>query len=395
MMGIMEHNSYSGKLESQKKFFKNGHTIPVDARINALHSLSKSLKKHEENLLDALEKDIGKPRIESFLAEIYFLHQEINLISKKLRTWLKPQKAKNPFYFWPAKSWISREPYGVSLIFSPWNYPAQLAFSPLVAAIAAGNTVILKPSEITKNTEQVVANIIQDAFEKEWVDCILGGPDVSSELLNLDIDFVFFTGSTEIGKKVDSQLAGRLIPRALELGGKCPCIVNDTTCLKTTASRILTGKFFNAGQTCFAPDFIMVQESLKDELILELEKQLKERFPNDDLSDLAKLPTKNYAQRIINMRDEHSIIIGKDDGLKLSPTIQAIQASSPLLETEIFGPLLPVLNYQDQKELFSTLDKLSSPLALFLPYTYSHKKENSSIQSPPNSPLAQYVSMTP
>jgi len=362
----MKANPYSGKLENAKRLFNSGQTRSIENRLSSLRRLADTLKSKENEILNALELDLGKPRVEAFLSELYFLHTEINFICKHLKSWLKPKKVKNPVYFLPAKSWTEFQPFGVALIFSPWNYPIQLALSPIIAAIAAGNTVLLKPSEVTSHCEQVLLDIVAQCFSDDWVQCILGGPDVSKDLLELDVDFVFFTGSTDIGKKVDLALAGRLIPKVMELGGKCPCIVNDTKSLTHTASRILTGKFFNAGQTCFGVDFVAVQDSLHDSLVDELQQQLTARFPNGNLDDLASTPSPLHAERVIQLRSKQAIVIGQDKGSKVAPTLQCIDLESPLLEQEVFGPLLPIIRYKDQAELNNILAKLHAPLALYL-----------------------------
>jgi aldehyde dehydrogenase (NAD+) len=204
------------------------------------------------------------------------------------------------------------------------------------------------------------------------VDVVCGGPETSQALLDLPFDFVFFTGSTKVGKAVDAQLAGRLIPRAMELGGKCPCVVNDTKSLAETVDRIATGKFFNAGQTCFSPDFVAIKEDLADRFTTQLKENLECRYGNDLASDFACQPGKAYAERIASMRDENAIVIGEDRELQLAPTLQPIEAGSKLLEEEIFGPLLPIYRYGEERELFSVLDKLHSPLAL---YIFSHEND--------------------
>ena len=368
-MGVsMDLNDWSCKLESHKSYFKTGVTIPVAARIEALRSLQKALKANEEEVLQALKTDLNKPDIEAFLSEIYFLIEEMNLICKKLSRWLKPQKVGNPIYFWPAKSWVEKRPYGTVLVIGPWNYPVQLALAPVVAAVAAGNTVVVKPSEVCPAVESVLTKIIAEAFPEEWVSCATGGVEVSEALLALDFDFVFFTGSTAVGKMVDTQLAGRLIPRVMELGGKCPCVVSDPKSIEHTASRVVTGKFFTGGQTCFSPDFVAVSKANTSKLIEALQKELEKRYDEDYSEDLAFPPSERHAERLAGLRREGELVfqLGNDEGRSVAPSLVKIDRVSKLLEEEVFGPILPIVEFTSEEELAEILDPLESPLALYI-----------------------------
>ena len=362
----MEQKGWAGKLENQKSFFRQGGTREIVLRIEALRRFQSVLSAHETELLEALKKDLNKPNLEAYVSELYFLSKELDLVCKQLKSWLKPTKVGNPLYFFPAKSWIKREPFGAALIIAPWNYPVQLAFAPLIAAIAAGNTVFLKPSEIAKATEQVILKIVNEAFPEKWVFCPTGGEQASKQLLGMEFQFVFFTGSTAIGRLVEKSLAGRLIPSVLELGGKSPCIIQRPKSLTKTVSRILTGKFFNAGQTCFCPDFIAVHQSQKDQLLKELDKQIQSRYPKGDLTDLAATPSESHAERVKSMRLDNARIYGEDSGCQVAPTVQLVERDSALLKEEIFGPLLPVVSYDTEQELIDILDPLDSSLALYL-----------------------------
>jgi len=365
----MVSKTMSGKLESHQNYFKSGETLAVNARIKILRQLERSIKENERLLLDALKADLNKPEVEAFLSEIYFIIDEINLICKKLAQWLKPKKVGNPIYFLPAKSWVELQPFGTVLIIAPWNYPVQLALAPLIAAVAAGNTVILKPSEVSSEVEKVLIKLISETFPECWVSCVTGGVEETEALLAQDFDFVFFTGSTAVGKKVDAQLAGRLIPRTLELGGKCPCIVDDPKSIEKTASRIVTGKFFNAGQTCFAPDFVAVRKQDAESLIGAIKAELEIRYAKDLDDNIAAPQSAQHAERIKTLRNEENsqlIIIGEDSERCLSPAIIKIKKDSILLEEEIFGPLLPVVEYESEQELWELLDPLNSPLAVYI-----------------------------
>jgi len=362
-------------VSEQKTYFKSGVSIPVTHRIELLKKLKSALLNRESKILEALYQDLGKPKIEAYLSEVLFLSQEIDLICKKLSSWLKPKKVGNPFYFMPAKSWYQLEPYGCTLILSPWNYPIQLSLSPLIGAVAAGNTVVLKPSELTPHAEALIEEIVKEVFDKRHVTVVTGGIEVSQALLKETWDFIFFTGSTHVGKVVAEAAATHLTPTALELGGKCPCIVGEETNIPETASRILTGKFFNAGQTCFAPDFVAVHSSIKEELVSELHTQLKARYCDEPIKDIGKIINTSQYERLLNLRLTDDYIVGEDDKniLHMAPTISHEATwDSPCMQEEVFGPILPIVSYENDDTLLSLVNKYSSPLAL---YIFSSNKE--------------------
>jgi len=302
------------------------------------------------------------------VAEYHFLLEELRLIKKSLKKWLRPQRVSSPFYLQPCRSEIHHEPFGVALILAPWNYPIQLALSPLIAAVAAGNTVIVKPSEVSSACESLIKKIIEESFSPEHVCVITGDAGVAETLLEQKFDFVFFTGSTAIGKKVALKAAEHLAPCVLELGGKCPAIVHETANLEVAALRILTGKFFNGGQTCFAPDFIVVHESVKADLVEEMRKVFATVTWNGEMAHV--INERHYGrlekllqpgQQVIQQGDDHA------ESLKLAPrVITDVDWKDELMQEEIFGPILPVVNYKNDENLISHLANYGSPLALYL-----------------------------
>ena len=252
-------------VEEQREFFRSGATRGLEWRREKLSRLEAVLIEKREEILECLAADLGKPGMEAFLAEYYFLLEEIRLVRKKLKGWLNKKRVSSPFYFLPCRSWIERHPFGVVLIMAPWNYPFQLSLSPLLAAIAAGNTVVLKPSELASQSERLISEIVGEVFAGQGVAVVTGGVEVAKGLLGEKFDFIFFTGSTAVGREV-AEIAGRtLTPSLLELGGKCPCVVGSSANLVKSARRLVAGKLMNAGQTCFAPDFVLVEACVEEE----------------------------------------------------------------------------------------------------------------------------------
>ena len=285
----------SKKYEKQKKFFNSGTSKSIQYRINSLKKLKKNISLNENEIINALKSDLGKSETETFFSEIALIYIEINLALKNVKRWSKKRKVSSSLINFLSSDYIIPEPYGVTLNISPWNYPFQLSISPLIGAVAAGNTVILKPSEFSSKTSEIIKKIIENTFEKGHVDVILGGPEIGSKLLDFNWDYIFFTGSTNIGKIVAQKAAINLTPTTLELGGKNPCIVDETANLKVASKRIVFGKFLNCGQTCIAPDFILVHESVKKDFTEKIIERIKKIY-NEDVEN-----SKNYS-RIINKK---------------------------------------------------------------------------------------------
>ncbi len=355
-------------LQAQSSYFASGQTRALDARLEALARFEEVLREREEEVLAAVAQDLGKPTLEAFLSEYYFVLQELRLVQKSLRRWLRPRRAGSPIYFWPCRNEVRREPYGQVLIISPWNYPIQLALAPVIGAIAAGNTVLLKPSEETPTCAALLAEILSAVFPPDWVAVVQGDGPFTTQLLERRFDFLFFTGSTQIGHKVAQQAASHLTPHILELGGKCPCVVDRTADLKITAKRILIGKLFNAGQTCFAPDFVAVEESVCEELVAALVEVLRE-LPWED--EMARIINDRHFQRLQALLSEEAKVTfkkGEDQmaDCQFAPRILGkADWDDVVMKEEIFGPLLPVVCYRDLADLTTRLKKFSEPLALY------------------------------
>lgn len=353
----------------QADFFRGGKTRDLTFRLDCLLRLGKYLEEHEDELLDGLHADLGKPKIEAYLSEIYFPKSEIRLFRKKLKTWTKPVRAGFPFYHFPIKNRIHREPYGCSLIIAPWNYPFQLSLSPLIASVAAGNCVTLKPSELAPATSANLARLVEKVFEPEHVTVVQGDAETAGQLLKQPFDTVFFTGSKKVGKIVARSAAEHLAPTILELSGKCPVIVDKDIDLKTAANRIAAAKFLNAGQICFAPDFLVAHHEVKDELVTLIRQEIEKLYR--DSSDLAKVINPHHYERLLNLVNSsgESLCVGRDnpEELRLAPRLLPnVTWTSPAMEDEVFGPVLPILSYSDESDLIEQLQKFSSPLALYI-----------------------------
>lgn len=348
-----------------RKFFCSGAFLGLDSRRNALEKLERVLLARRDDLLAALAEDLGKPGMEAYLSEYYFLLQELRLVRKKMKKWLRRRRISSPVYFWPCRSWIDREPFGVVLVIAPWNYPFQLSLSPIIAAIAAGNAVVLKPSELAPVSERVLREIIEEVFDQGAVEVVTGGAEVVEALLEEKFDFIFFTGSTKVGRKVAMKAAESLTPTLMELGGKCPCVVDEGVDLKITARRALAGKFFNAGQTCFAPDFIAVKEKVRIDFEIACEEVLEE-IPWSE--EMAAMISSDHAERVKTLCEGEVKTFGEDDEGRffLAPRI-ILNAGwdHPAMQGEIFGPVLPIVGFSDQNELVGRLEKMDNPLAFY------------------------------
>lgn len=365
-LGEVRKEEIRRAVEVQREFFAAGGPQEIRMRLEALGRLENGLMKRREEVLAALERDLGKPEMESFLSEYYFVLQEIRLVMKRLRKWLKRRRVGSPFYFRPCRSWVVREAFGVVLVIAPWNYPIQLSLAPLISAVAAGNTVILKPSEMAPASGALLGELLGECFAEGHVRVIHGGKEVVEELLERAVDFVFFTGSTEVGRIVAERAARDLTPVVLELGGKCPCVVEGSADLGMAARRILTGKLFNGGQTCFAPDFVAVAEEVREELVEELRREL-ERRPWED--EMARIVNGKHYERLLGLTEGKEIRKGEDrrDELHMAPRILVNAAwDGAAMGEEVFGPILPVVSYSGSEDLVEKLRKFSTPLAFYI-----------------------------
>lgn len=362
----------SKKYEKQKKFFNSGTSKSIQYRINSLKKLKKNISLNENEIINALKSDLGKSETETFFSEIALIYIEINLALKNIKRWSKKRKVSSSLINFLSSDYIIPEPYGVTLNISPWNYPFQLSISPLIGAVAAGNTVVLKPSEFSSKTSEIIKKIIENTFEKGHVDVILGGPEIGSKLLDFNWDYIFFTGSTNIGKIVAQKAAINLTPTTLELGGKNPCIVDETANLKVASKRIVFGKFLNCGQTCIAPDFILVHESVKKDFTEKIIERIKKIYNEDveNSENYSRIINKKHFSRLMKLLEEDKIIYGGKNNPNsnfIEPTlIDGSNFNSPLMKEEIFGPILPIVSYTNKDELKKILDNYKDPLAFYI-----------------------------
>lgn len=370
----------SAKIEHQRAYFYSGSTLGYAFRMEQLKKLKGVIKRHESDIIQALHKDLGKSEFESYATEIGIVYEEINLHIKKLRRWMKRKPVGTPLTAIPARSYIYAEPFGVCLIISPWNYPFQLAFAPLVSAISAGNCVTLKPSEYSVATSSVIEKIVGETFSPDFVQVVSGDAEIARNLLKLDFDFIFFTGSTQVGRHVMRAAADRLIPVVLELGGKSPCIVDSNADIKLSAKRIIWGKMINAGQTCIAPDYVLVHRSVKDLLVKYMIEFITEFYTTNPVqcSHFPKIINQGHFDRLkALLTDEKTLYACQHDenGLKAGPTIvEVVRHDSPLMEEEIFGPLLPVMIFDQFEEAIDFVRSRPKPLALYL-FTNDTKRQ--------------------
>jgi len=350
----------------------------IGYRKASLEKLLKYIEMHENEIIDALYKDFKKPVFESVVTETSYVISDLKATIKNLSKWAKPKKVLPSLLNFPSSDYIYSQPFGNVLIIAPWNYPFQLAFCPLVAAVAAGNKVTLKPSELTPNTSFLIAKIIRETFEVKHVVAILGDAKIAENLLKSRWDFIFFTGSVKVGKIVAKAAAEHLTPVVLELGGKNPCIVEKSANLKLSAKRIVWGKFINAGQTCIAPDYLLVHNSIKQEFVNLLQQEIINFYSEKpELSpDFARIINKDNWKRQVELLENQNIIFGGiaiEDDLYLSPTlIDEPSLESKLMQDEIFGPILPMITFQNEQDLKVIISKYEKPLSL---YVFSENNE--------------------
>jgi aldehyde dehydrogenase (NAD+) len=344
----------------------------IDYRKETLIKLLDNLIIHENEIVDALYKDFKKPAFESVITETNYVITELKHTIKKMKSWSKPTRVLPSIINFPSRDYIYKEAYGRVLIIAPWNYPYQLALCPLVSAVAAGNQIVIKPSELTPNTSSIIAKIIRKTFHEEHVKVVEGGIEVSQDLLAQRWDYIFFTGSIPVGKIIAKAAAQYLTPTTLELGGKSPCIVDETAKLKLTAKRIVWGKFLNAGQTCVAPDYILVHQDVKSKFIDFLKQEITLAYGEnpEKSNDFARIVnTKNW-ERVKSLIEPTKVIFGGQstaNSLYIAPTlIDESDIDSELMQEEIFGPLLPILTYRNKADIQIIFSKYEKPLALYV-----------------------------
>lgn len=371
-------------IKKQKEFFATGKTKSIAYRIESLKKLKKVILQNEQAIKDALKKDLNKSYSESYMTEIGMTLSELSYVLRHTKGWAKKKIVPTPIVHFPSISFQSPEPYGVALILAPWNYPFMLIMEPLIGAIASGNTVILKPSEIAPSTAEIIEKIIKSCFNQEYVAVIQGDKEVSQELIDSKVDYIFYTGGTKVGKIVMESAAKNLVPVTLELGGKSPCIINEKYNTKLAAKRLVFGKLLNAGQTCIAPDYVLVNKNVKKELVQWIQYYLDKFLGKNILNnpDYPKIINQRHFDRISSLLENQNVLLGgnKDiQNLKIEPTIiDNPSRESKVMNEEIFGPILPIIEYSNIEEVITYIRSFEKPLALYL-FTNNKKLENTII----------------
>lgn len=359
-------------LEKQRHFFSSGATLSYDFRLSSLRKLKENILKNESKISAALKEDLGKSEFESYMCEIGMALSEISYMIKHTKKLMKPRRARTPLSQFPSKSYSLPSPYGNILIMSPWNYPFLLTLDPLATAIATGNTAIVKPSAYSPATSAVIKEILAECFDEEYIATVTGGRAENAELLSKKFDFIFFTGSSAVGKEVLRRAAENLTPAVLELGGKSPCIVDSAAKIPLAAKRIVFGKFLNCGQTCVAPDYVLCHSSVKDSLICEIKNEIIRQYGESPLDNegYGKIISEKHFDRILGLIDTKKLVMGGEfcrESLKIAPTVMSdVTRSDTVMGEEIFGPVLPVLTYESTDEIIKEINAGAKPLALYL-----------------------------
>ena len=362
----------------QKEFYQELKNKPLAFRIERLKKLKQQLSEREAEILEALHSDLGKSDFEGYTSEILMVHKELDLFIKNLKYWAAPKRVAGSLLNFPSQDFILSESYGSVLMISPWNYPFQLSMIPLIGAVAAGNTVVLKPSEFAPNSSKMLIELLEAVFETDWVKVIEGDALIAQDLLKLQWNYIFFTGSTAVGKIVAQAAAVDLTPVTLELGGKSPCVVDGSTSLEKTARRIVFGKFLNCGQTCIAPDYVLVKKEYQEKLVQALGIEIEKAYGKDSSQskDYGRIINEKHFDKLCNDLENQPVVFGgmhNKASLFFEPTLVLNPSrTSRLMTEEVFGPILPVLSYESQEELHEILGELKNPLAF---YVFSkHKK---------------------
>ena len=373
----MDSRKIDDILKLQQEFYLSGATIPVKFRIQQLKKLYAAIKEKEPQIQAALCEDLGKSNYESFMCETGLVLTEISYMIRHTKKYAHRKTVYTPLAQFASHSFVQPVPYGNTLIMSPWNYPFLLTIEPLADAIAAGNTVIVKPSAYSPATSAIIDEIIRDSFSPAYIAVITGGRAENAALLDKKFDFIFFTGSQSVGKEVLRHAAEHLTPSVLELGGKSPCIVDDSADLALSAKRIVFGKYLNCGQTCVAPDYILCDSSIKDKLLEELKKQIAKQYGKEPLknSDYGKIINEKHFNRLCGLIDPSKVVYGGNTdpaACRIAPTVMDhVTFDDPIMQEEIFGPVLPILTFDDFDEMILNLKTKAKPLALYL---FSHNK---------------------
>lgn len=368
----MTQEEISKIVNLQQVFFQSGSTLSVNYRIHALKKLYAAIKENQKEITDAITKDLGKSETEAFMCEIGMVLTEITYMIKHIKKFAKDKKVKTSIINFPARSFVKSSPYGNVLIMSPWNYPFLLTIDPLVDAISAGNTAVVKPSAYSPATTKAIENLLTKVFPPEYVAVVTGGRAENSSLLEQKFDYIFFTGSQAVGKEVLRHAAEHLTPCTLELGGKSPCIIDSSAKIKIAAQRLIWGKFLNCGQTCVAPDYVLCHSSVKEEFINALKNEIKVQFGENPLAnkDYGKIINQKHFDRLSRLIINEKIVTGGKTNpatLQIEPTVmQNVTWEDAVMGEEIFGPILPVLTFNSYDEIYNTLNNRPKPLAFYL-----------------------------
>mgnify|MGYP003303052702 FL=1 len=367
----MSKKSIEKLLADQRKYFQRGATLSVDFRIDMLKRLYGTVKKYEKEIEAALTKDLGKSEFEVFMCEAGLALTEISYLIRHTRRFAREKTVWTPLAQFASRSYQKPTPYGNTLIMSPWNYPFLLTIEPLAAAIAAGNTAIVKPSAYSPATSKIVEKVVRESFPEELAAVVTGGREENAALLEQKFDFIFFTGSSGVGKEVLRRAAEHLTPVVLELGGKSPCIIDDTAKIRLAAKRIVFGKYLNCGQTCVAPDYILCHSSVKDAFVKEVCKQVKKQYGENPLNnpDYGKIINQKHFERVLGLINERKVVLGGENNaetLQIAPTVMDhVTWEDAVMQEEIFGPLMPILTYESLEEVYELLSEKPKPLALY------------------------------
>ncbi len=371
-------------VEAQRKYYNSGATRPLDARLHALKRLKTAILQNEAELAAALKKDLNKAETESYMCETGMVLDELGYHIKHLAKWMKPRRVRTPLAQFYSKSFISPEPYGVALIISPWNYSVQLCLEPLIGAISAGNCAVVKPSAYAPATSAAIAKLISENFPSEFIAAVEGGRAENKALLDEKFDYIFFTGSVAVGKEVMRRAAEKLTPVTLELGGKSPVIVDDTADIALAARRIAFGKVLNAGQTCVEPDYLLIHNAVKERFVAEYARAIEGFFPNGDMNGMVTIINEKHYKRLKGLIEgENAVLGGECDDKRhfIAPMLlDDVSVDSPIMQEEIFGPILPMIGFDNINEATAFINDRPKPLALYL-FTKSADTERTVLDS--------------
>jgi len=371
--------NFESMINGQRSFFASGQTRSLKFRKEQLEKLRHWIKSHDETILSALQEDLGKARFEGYATEVGIVLDELRYVRNRLSHWARDKRVISPIKQFPSKCFRRAEPYGCTLLMSPWNYPFQLTVAPLVGAIAAGNCTIVKPSAYSPETSSVIARMIGECFPENYIAAVEGGREQNKALLTHKFDYIFFTGSIAVGKTVMLAAAENLTPMTLELGGKSPCIVDETANLRLAAKRIAWGKFLNAGQTCVAPDYLLIHKDVKEPFVQELAECISQFYGADPLActDYPKMINQKHFDRVLELIRDEKVLLGgtsNRDHLRIAPTVlDDVCFDSPVMCEEIFGPILPIISFEHLSQVVEQVTSRPKPLAC---YVFTNNKQN-------------------